>query len=372
MSTTYPANPANTPAAKLSITIPVDGDTASAASVNNPGPLENDADILEYLLEQNAIDAATSFLLCPSTSQNINGMCWSPPASASTLDPAVMFVGASGMWQYSASVGGSTIAALGSLSGIGTTALNSVASNGTNLVVAVGAVISAGNTAIGKYTPGNANPTLVTNSFTSALNSIAWSTTLGLFAAVGASGLIVTSPDGATWTSRSGGSGTLNWIQSGNGLFVCGANGTTTYFTSADGITWSSHTAPGTLSGTSVNYSPIVWSQALGLWLLTEITTQKLWTSTDCINWTARLTSAQTVGGSWAPYVSGRIACAGSPGLNYLYTSFDGINWTRRQQFGSNNANAYTFTPAFPNGSLGAFVQGSTNGIFVTYPLPTP
>jgi hypothetical protein len=43
----------------------------------------------------------------------------------------------------------------------------------------------------------------------------------GLFVAVGSGGVILTSPDGATWTAWTSGTGNdLNGVTYGNGLFV--------------------------------------------------------------------------------------------------------------------------------------------------------
>jgi hypothetical protein len=60
----------------------------------------------------------------------------------------------------------------------------------------------------------------------------------GTFVAVGTSGTILTSPDGITWTLRSSGTGhDLNGVGYGHGVFVAvGDNGT--ILTSPDGVSW--------------------------------------------------------------------------------------------------------------------------------------
>lgn len=87
----------------------------------------------------------------------------------------------------------------------------------------------------GALTPNNA-----ISGTTNILRGVAYSSADDLFVAVGASGTILTSPDGVTWTSRT--SGTTQNLQDltyggANNLFVVvAASGT--ILTSTDGITW--------------------------------------------------------------------------------------------------------------------------------------
>ena len=68
-------------------------------------------------------------------------------------------------------------------------------------------------------------------------------TSSGLFIAVGMSGVILTSSDGTTWTSRTSGSSHSMWnIFYGNSTFVAVGN-SGTILTSSDGITWTSRTS---------------------------------------------------------------------------------------------------------------------------------
>ena len=68
-------------------------------------------------------------------------------------------------------------------------------------------------------------------------------TSSGLFIAVGQEGVILTSSDGAIWTSRTSGSSGVIWnIYYENSTFVgVGASGT--ILTSSDGTTWTSRTS---------------------------------------------------------------------------------------------------------------------------------
>ena len=90
----------------------------------------------------------------------------------------------------------------------------------------------------------------------SGMEDVAWSPTLGLFAAIAPfGGFMFTSPDGITWTPRARANAspwvTVTW-SSDLGLFIKGASdaGTIMIGTSADGITWTTRTTP---SGTVVH-----------------------------------------------------------------------------------------------------------------------
>ena len=66
------------------------------------------------------------------------------------------------------------------------------------------------------------------------------------FVAVGQSGIILTSSDGTTWTSRtSGTSNNLQGVTYGNSTYVTVGDGGT-ILTSADGTTWTSRTSGAT------------------------------------------------------------------------------------------------------------------------------
>ena len=112
---------------------------------------------------------------------------------------------------------------------------------------------------------------------------------MGLFVVVGATGKILTSPDGITWTSQTGGvSVTLQGVTYSEplGLFVAvGAVGT--ILTSLDGITWTSQT-----SEVSTDLYSAVYSEHLGLFVAVGATGTILYTQTvPNINIIDRLTA---------------------------------------------------------------------------------
>ena len=107
--------------------------------------------------------------------------------------------------------------------------LNGTFTNGINI-----------NTNVGEKSVSTEELEFKLSNFGSALFSITYSESLGLFVAVGYSGTILTSTDGITWISRT--SGTSQFLYSVTyseslGLFVAVGNGGT-ILTSTDGITW--------------------------------------------------------------------------------------------------------------------------------------
>lgn len=104
----------------------------------------------------------------------------------------------------------------------------------------------------------------------------------GIFVASGDYGLIVTSSDGQNWTARTSGVGTnlYNEIHFENGTFFMVTNNG--ILSSTDGITWTL----GSVSGLNsyVGYSD--FSYGNGAYVLTDRPGNKVWKSTDGVNWT--------------------------------------------------------------------------------------
>jgi len=151
-----------------------------------------------------------------------------------------------------------------------------------------------------------------------------------LYVLVGGGGILYTSTDGITWTSRTSGFGTnsINSVAYGNGLFVAvGANGTIT--TSTDGITWTARTSNmGTNQINHVIYANSIWV-AVGVGGGTT-NTGGITYSTDGITWT-RKSQSLTVGTTY-----GMVAWNGTNFVigadvstnNYLYASTPSGTWT--------------------------------------------
>lgn len=168
-----------------------------------------------------------------------------------------------------------------------------------------------------------------------------------LYVAGGAGGVLYTSPDGITWTSRTSGFGAnnINGISYGNGLFVAvGANGTIT--TSSDGITWTARTA-----GVSTNalYDAKYFNS---LWVAVGAGanggTGGVTTSTDGITWTKR-TTPTTTGSTLYSVAFGATywwAVGDYSTSNNIYST-DGITWTVGTTLGSGSIRYITYQNSY-------------------------
>jgi hypothetical protein len=155
--------------------------------------------------------------------------------------------------------------------------------------------------------------------------AVCWSTELGLFVVVGASGTyrVMTSPDGITWTGRTAAEAN-SWISvcwsAELGLFVAvGADGTHRIMTSPDGITWTARTAA------EANFwRSVCWSAELGLFVAVGADgTHRIMTSPDGITWTAR-TAAEAnfwISVCWSAELGLFVAIANNTGTHQVMTS---------------------------------------------------
>ncbi len=138
------------------------------------------------------------------------------------------------------------------------------------------------------------------------------------FVAVGSTGIILTSPDGANWTERS--SGTTDYLDSvthGDSTFVA-VGGSGTILTSTDGISWEHRTSGSSETLVGVTYGDSTFKAVANDGPGTVLT------STDGISWTSN-----SLGNNhWG------IAHANSTwvvvGNGSIYTSTDGSTWTSR------------------------------------------
>jgi hypothetical protein len=152
---------------------------------------------------------------------------------------------------------------------------------------------------------------------TNRLNGVVWSGSQ--FVAVGDSGTILTSSDGATWITRS--SGTTDPLEgvvwTGTEYAVVGGSGT--FLTSPDGVAW-------TMQSLHVNnlFYGIAWSGSI---FVAVGFTGNILTSPDGINWTQRVSGTQDVlqAVTWADSQFVAVGRAGA-----ILTSPDGVTWTSR------------------------------------------
>jgi uncharacterized protein YmfQ (DUF2313 family) len=167
--------------------------------------------------------------------------------------------------------------------------------------------------------------------FTDDVYGAAYSPSLDLFCVVGQNGMIQTSPDGETWTTRTPDAGfaqdfyDVAW---GNGKFMAVGDDTTTprqeVQTSPDGVTWTQVTDPGGIASDH-------WARALcyanGHWILVGAAGDTAWSDDDGTTW------HNVAGpGAWADDYND-VACndniivaVGNSGA--IHTSIDGgITW---------------------------------------------
>ncbi len=169
--------------------------------------------------------------------------------------------------------------------------------------------------------------TYYNSAFSNYIYALEWSPSLKLLVGVGAN-LIITSPDGITWTPRTNPNTNTHagicWSPSLSLFVVVSSSGTgNRVITSPDGITWTSRT-----SANDNNWNAVCWSPSLSLFAAVASsgsTNYRIMTSPDGITWTQILTSSNGLDAiTWSPEL-GMFSVVGSS-YQQLY-SYDGINW---------------------------------------------
>jgi hypothetical protein len=232
-------------------------------------------------------------------------------------------------------------------------------------------------------------------------NGVCWSEDLGLFVAVASTGTnrIMTSPDGAVWTSRTA-TGALSAVcwSSDLGLFV--AVGYQVSMTSTDGITWTPHTTLALVAGTyavcwsttlslfstgnatsadgvtwvdrsaMLNYTALAYSPALTRFVAVG-DNARIMTSDDYgVTWIVRNAPDISIGNyssvAWAPSLNLFVAVYNGAFANSVDTSPDGITWTNRsaQQGGWQSVCWSTTLSKFV--AVGSAGSGSTNRVMTS------
>lgn len=194
-----------------------------------------------------------------------------------------------------------------------------------------------------------------------ALNVVCYGN--GLYVAGGGSGVIITSPDGITWTSQANpftASGAVYGVCFGNGQFVAvGWNGSAGIIaTSPDGVTWTSRANPyATVYAAAVCFGG-------GLFVVIG-NNGVIATSPDGITWTSRGSPVGSFGAAIC-YGNGLYVAGGSTATGSIATSTDGITWTPR----NSPLNNIAFTLCYGNGLFiaggGVTANGNNYGLVCT------
>lgn len=221
-------------------------------------------------------------------------------------------------------------------------------------------VLTGGQPLIYRTTDYGRTWTVVSTALTSALYGVVYGSSGNLFIAVGQGGLIVTSPAGDVWTTRtSGTTNQLNKICFGP-IPVVAVGNSGTIVTSSDLVTWTVRT-----SGTTQHLRSVTWINSLSLYIAVG-DNGTIVTSPDGSTWTVRTSGVtdhlKVVVGDSNVNGSRMALAAGDNGI--LVSSFDGITWTRRYFF-SVSVNVTDMRHA-SNTTGNRFFAVSAGGIFAS------
>ncbi len=180
----------------------------------------------------------------------------------------------------------------------------------------------------------------------------------GLFVAVGsgASGFnVMTSPDGITWTTRPGVNTAMQGVAYSSSLGLFAAVGTNFVTTSPDGITWTTRAA-----ASAATWFGVVWDATNSLFISANNNgaSNQIMTSPDGITWTIRATDSAVAGWKYlttnAGVTVGGLAAASTPGN--ILRSADGVTWNARSANGDLTWNAVAY-------GAGLYVAVASTGI---------
>jgi hypothetical protein len=142
----------------------------------------------------------------------------------------------------------------------------------------------------------------------------------GTFVAAGASGALISSANGTSWTSRSSGiTSNINAVEYGGSVFLIGANSGSAA-TSIDGASWTTRTS----GFAATNISSI----AYGAGLFVAVGGSIIRTTPDGITWTARSAPGTMTGNISRIKFANNLFVAVTSTTGEIITSSDGITWS--------------------------------------------
>jgi len=177
----------------------------------------------------------------------------------------------------------------------------------------------------------------------------------GLYVGVGYSA--ATSTDGITWTARAL-PHNLTGVGYGNGLYVGVLSGSALGATSTDGITWRSMALPGSTSWVKVAYGNGIY--------VANAESSSVAYSYNGFQWTFSSLSSGSNQSTPVEFGGGYFIIRGNASSSY-WISTDGINWTRRTNFTTDNV--ATNTIAYGDGAW--VLAGSSASLAYTRDLLT-
>jgi hypothetical protein len=187
-----------------------------------------------------------------------------------------------------------------------------------------------------------------------------WAEALTLFVAVSSAGLVMTSPDGITWTQRTAAAANawtgLVWSPALTLLVAVSSNGASQVMTSPDGITWTSRTA-----AAARTWRGVAWSPSLTLFVACALGggVNCVMTSPDGITWTQRTTPSTGYNAvAWSAELGRFVVVGGAVGVGVAATSPDGVTWTAQITANGNTWEDLIWVP-----EMGLFVAVSSDGL---------
>ncbi len=309
-----------------------------------------------YGIPQRDYITSNSWNIYSSPNQSYEGVCWSPQLG--------LFV--------AVSTNGAGSAVMTSTDGINWTLRTTPANNGWNSVCwspelgLFAAVAWSGTSQRVMTSPDGITWTLRNTPTSNNFWGICWSSDLKIFCAVSATGTndrAMISSDGINWTSCT--TTNKSWTSicwspqlklfcavalptSGNDNLI---------MTSPNGITWTARVSP-----VNNSWESVCWAPELGLFCAVSGsgTNNQIMTSFDGINWTLRTTPVNNywLSVTWASEIGLFIAVSINGSGNRIMTSPNGINWTIRTSPINN-----TWTSVVWAAELGVFCAVSTDAI---------
>ncbi len=341
MASTYNPDSTNATGSSPALTLPDDGDDATAASSDIPD--KKLADWIQRQIEMNECSNWTPFLDVVGFGGGTNRLdgitCFyiSPTNSFIIIGGQQGGVAAAYLFLLTAAS-----EAAFSLSGASADKLRGIDSDGTTVVMVGDA---AGIWTTPHATPGTATARTAPVSFgTDNIVDVKWFAGGSVFIAITSTGLVATSPDGVTWTARTA-ANAFPWthIAVSETVAVVGSTQSSKhpFMFSADGITWTANTD----TTNTLTKSPYpVWSSKFSkFFCMTKVGTDlKVVTSPDGQTWTEIAATIVASAGANPGFLVATANQVFSASGVFRLRTVDGTNWVAMPMVLTSNALEFT------------------------------